>query len=128
MVYTRRTRGSSKQVSLSTTQSEGKASHNTRLQSDMPLTTDTVIQLQHTHGNQHVRRLLESRESSSSLRDLETIPYPEIDYDTAAENDSGALVQRAWDDTLINYGVIWKEKSDGQIRTKKWKSTSIKDG
>jgi hypothetical protein len=93
------------------------------------LTPAAVEQLQQTHGNQFVQRLIRRAQSDAwqddenNLLELADLPAPEVTSDPP-QNDvqRQPVIQRAWDDVLINYGTMSAEKDQGHIRTARWKT------
>jgi hypothetical protein len=110
---------------------------------EQTLSPSVVRQLQRMHGNQFVQRLIQRSEQAAApqtapksqwnspennLFALEYADFPAFESDGDFEADNGELmIQRAWDDMLLDYVDIDKDKKAGKFRTGKAKWNSIED-
>lgn len=86
------------------------------------LTPAVVNQLQNTHGNHFVQRLLKQSEANDAIAELATAPYPQVDPNAPNPDQSPTrVVQRTWTTYPLDYTTMSAEKAQGEIRTKAWK-------
>jgi hypothetical protein len=95
------------------------------------LTPAIVKQLQRTHGNHFVQRLVQQSQMHNDLSELGEADYPEVDPNVSDGGESktaAAVVQRNWDDNPLIYTDMSNEKNQLQIHTGAWKvGGSVKD-